>query len=176
MAIQNRANIRRLRRLPGACLVLELLVGVDGDLARVGLVLRRVELEVTRLRDDVDARLARVSFCFLLNATAKRVNLLGLQVDLLADEVRVPGRIRKVRLAHLNKRLDRLDELGAHANRRDLARNRVVLDRQRISVQQVVLVDAGLAVDDFVHEVDARRKHLIIHGLAVVVNDCGLFI
>ena len=90
MASQNCAHIWLL----SCAVVLELCPGVDGDLTRVCLVFRGVEVEVAWLADDVNARLGGVSFRLVPRTAAKSVDLLRFNVYLLADKVRIPRRVR----------------------------------------------------------------------------------
>jgi len=138
MASQNCAHIWLL----SSAVVLELCPGVDGDLTRVCLVYRGVEVEVAWLADDVDAGLGRVSLCPMPHTTAKRIGLLCFDVYLLADEVRITGRIRQIRLPHIDQCLDRFDHLRAHHTGCYFARDRVKLPSQRISEYCIVLINA----------------------------------
>ena len=75
------------------CMILELIPGVHGSLADLSFLCFREEVEVAWLGHDVYASLSEVILCLLLDAACESVHLLRLQIDLLADEVGVAGRI-----------------------------------------------------------------------------------
>ena len=85
------ASITRLQVGPGG----------DGHLACVSLILLGVEVEVARLRHNIDTGLARICLRLLLDTSTVGVNLLRFKIDLLADQVRITGRVGKCRLIRL---------------------------------------------------------------------------
>ena len=74
-------------------MILKLIPGVHGRLTDLSLLIACEEVEVAWLSHDVYASLSEVILCLLLDASCESVHLLRLQIDLLADEVGVAGRI-----------------------------------------------------------------------------------
>ena len=93
MASKNGANIWRCAAVT-AGLLLHIIPCMCGQLADFSLVIVRIEIKMAGLSHNVDASLSGVLLGFKINASSECVDLLGLQIDLLADQVRVPRGVR----------------------------------------------------------------------------------
>ena len=68
-------------------LLLHIIPCMSSQLADLSLVIVRVKIEVAGLGHNVDACLSGVLLCIKINAGRECVDLLGLQVDLLTDQI-----------------------------------------------------------------------------------------
>lgn len=91
VSIEGRARIRLLFST-ALGLHFEVIVGASCDLAHLGFVRIRVQVE-SRLQKHIDAGLLRLRISLSLDTTRVGVHELSLEVHLLADEVRVAGGI-----------------------------------------------------------------------------------
>ena len=95
MTGQNSTNVWlcRITRRKKLAREAQIIPGRDGHLAGIRLVLKRVELEVARLSHDVDTSCTRIMLSLLPHTSTKCVDLLSFKVNLLANKVRITGRI-----------------------------------------------------------------------------------
>ena len=75
---------------------LKIIPSMGRDLAYLSFIIVGVEVEIALLCHNVDTGLSGVLLGLMVHAATKSVNLLGLQVDLHADQIGVPGRIIQI--------------------------------------------------------------------------------
>ena len=92
MACKHSTNIWRCATVTTS-LLLHIVPCMRRQLTNLSLIIIRVEIEVAGLGHNVDASLSGVLFGFKINAGRKCVDLLSLQIDLLADKIGVSGGI-----------------------------------------------------------------------------------
>ena len=162
VGIECRARIRLLFTA-ALGLNLEVVVGAGCDLAHLGLVSIGVQVKC-RLKEHINAGFLRLRVSLRLDTAGVGVHELGLQVHLLADEIRVARGVSYIRLIHVQQLVDFLYELGAHVTRRNFLRDRVELDSSWVRVGSVIRLNARLAVDSPVKQVLPRSEGLGVHG------------
>ena len=93
MAGKNSANIWWCAAVASS-LRLHIIPCMSSQLADLSLVIVRVKIKMARRSHNVDACLSGVLLGLKVNTSSKCVDLLGLQIDLLTDQIGVSGGIR----------------------------------------------------------------------------------
>ncbi len=166
MRVENGANIRFFLAR-SVCERLFLVPRGHGGLADGGLVRAVVHVEGW-LHHNVNARLLRALFGLSNHTVLVAIDELGLNVNLLADEIGVSCGIGEGSLVQGEQLIYLLHKLSTHRPGLDRLRDGVKLDDYVVGHGLLVGIDAGIAVQGALEKVLTGSEPFCVHRCAVL--------